>query len=175
MQKQVNISYNISALKPVIDEKTFNLHYNGIYKQHVLMYNNAEGSIAYHKAGAHLHNLYFENLREYRPSNLPIGRVSQIIQQRYGNYNNFIKTGLDQISRLEGSGWIFMNSSGYINIIPNNRIVKDIALIIDFFEHAYLAKYGNDREQYFKDHLSIINWDVVNHRILENRKKDEKF
>ena len=69
---------------------------------------------------------------------------------RYGSFENFVKTTEDQISRLQGSGWIFMNSAGYINIIPNNRIVKDIAMIIDFWEHAYIHKFGSDRVALFQ-------------------------
>ena len=173
MHKLVDINFDISRLSNVIDEKTFHQHYHGIYKEHVESFNNQEGDIPFHKAGAFLHELYFENIREYRDNNLPIGKADQVIHMRYGSFENFIKTAEDQLSRLQGSGWIFMNSAGYINIIPNNRIVKDICLIIDFWEHAYLKQFGTDRVAYFRNHISIIDWNVVNHRMSLKKKTSE--
>ena len=69
---------------------------------------------------------------------------------------------------------IFMNHSGYVNIIPNNRIVDNIAMIIDCWEHAYMFSFGSDIESYITQHLSIINWEVVNKRInkINSLKKD---
>ncbi|MCG7944789.1 MAG: hypothetical protein N0C84_00425 [Candidatus Thiodiazotropha taylori] len=173
--KLVDINYDISGLKSVIDPQSFEMHYNKVYKNHISCYNESSNDIPFHKAGAYLHELYFENIRGARQDNYPTGKVAQIIIMRYGSFENFVKTCEEQITRLQGSGWIFMNSAGYINIIPNNRIVKDIALIIDFWEHAYLTKFGTDRISYFRNHLSIINWNVVNQRIIESKKKDDKL
>ena len=75
----------------------------------------------------------------------------------------------DQAARLQGSGWIFMNHAGYVNIIPNNRLVENVAMIIDLWEHAYYPTHGNDRTKYLKAHMGIINWDVVNARLLKGK------
>lgn len=173
--KQVAVTYDISKLKPVINEIGFNQHYNVIYKEFVDNFNSGEGDIPFNKAGAFLHELYFENIREVRNNNLPLGRVDHIISLRYGSFENFIKTLDEAVKRLQGSGWVFMNNAGYINIIPNNRIVDNIALIIDCWEHAYVHAHGADRSSYIRQHLSIINWDVVNRRIQEiaDKKKEE--
>lgn len=173
MVNQTPIHFDVSKLKPVINETGFNLHYNGIYKEFVDNVNKSSGDIPYNRAGEFLHKLYFENIREFRQNNEPTGKIQHIIQLRYGSYENFQKTIEDQGSRIQGNGWLFMNSAGYINIIPNNRIVDNIALIIDVWEHAYSFTYGIDKNKYLKDCLSIIDWDVVNKRILES-KKDEK-
>ena len=169
---QVPVSYDISKLKPVVTETAFNLHFNDIYKNHVDCFNASLGDIPFHKAGAHLHSLYFENIREYRHNNEPVGKSAQVIEMRYGTYNNFVQSIYDQVYRLQGNGWIFMNTAGYVNIIPNNRIVDNVAMIIDFWEHAHLFNYGSDRNKYLKDHLHIINWDVVNQRILSPKKEE---
>ena len=171
----VPVSYNISKLKPAVSEKSFDLHYNQIYFDHVNNFNRGKGDIAFNKAGAYLHSIYFENLREYRKDNIASGRVAQIIEMRYGNYDNFVKTLLDQVNRVQGNGWVFMNSAGYVNIIPNNRIVENVAMIIDLWEHSYIMDFGVEREKYVKQQLKLINWEVVNQRIVEiNNKKKTK-
>ena len=174
MLEQTLISFDISKLKPVVNEIAFDLHYNRIYKQYVDDFNLANGDIAFNKAGAFLHSLYFDNIREYRSNNLPSGRALNIIDQRYGSYERFVSTLVDKASQLQGNGWIFMNHSGYVNIIPNNRIVDNVAMIIDCWEHAYILNYPNDISNYIRQTLSIINWDKVNQRIdkINTQKKD---
>jgi Fe-Mn family superoxide dismutase len=169
------IRFDVSKLKPVISEKAFNLHYNMIYFDHVNDFNRKQGDIPFNRAGAYLHDLFFDNLREYRPKNPPLGKVAQIIEMRYGTYENFVTTLSEQAERIQGNGWLFMNNAGYINIIPNNRIVDNIAMIIDVWEHAYLLDYGNNKTQYVVDALHLIDWEKVNERIFEiNAKKKEK-
>lgn len=174
MLEQQPFYYDISKLKPVINEQSFDLHYNHIYRNHVDNFNKGEGDFAFDKAGSFLHSLYFENIRDYRVNNIPIGNVSNIIELRYGSYERFVSTLISKANQLQGNGWVFMNNSGYINLIPNNRIVDNIALIIDCWEHAYILNWGNNIDSYIQSSLSIINWDVVNQRIdkINNRKKD---
>ena len=170
--KPIKVSYDIMGLKPVISISGFDLHYYQIYKKHVDEFNEGVGDSAFNKAGAYLHELYFENIRAARPDNKPIGKAEYIINLRYGSFERFTAALLEQANRLQGNGWIFMNNAGYVNIIPNNRIVENVALIIDLWEHSFLPTYGNDRNKYVEEHLSIINWDIVNKRMLETKKED---
>jgi len=166
--EQTIFPYNISDLKPVINEIGFDQHYNHVYKKYVDDFNLSKGDIPFNKAGAHLHSIYFDNIREYRKENAPTGKIEFIINNRYGSYNNFIITVLEQADRLQGNGWLWMNHAGYVNIIPNNRIVKDIILLIDLWEHAYAFTHGINKEQYLKTHMGIINWDTVNNRLVQD-------
>lgn len=171
--QMANITYDVSKVK-VIPSTDFQEHLK-IYQKHVENYNSGKGDIPFEKAGAHLHKLFFENIRESRLDNTPMGKVADILETRYGNSDNFYKCYMDTVDRLQGSGWVFMNTAGYLNIIPNNRIVDNIAFIIDFWEHAYYPRYSSMKKIYAKEALSIINWDVVNKRILQaNEKKKEK-
>lgn len=174
MNKQVPVHFDISKLKPVISEVGFDLHYNGVYNNYIKNVNEGTGDIPYNRAGEFLHRLYFENIREYRTPNLPSGRVEYIINLRYGSFDNFVKTMQDQVERIQGNGWLFMNSAGYLNIIPNNRIVDNIVMIIDCWEHAYAFTHNIDRASYIKYHLGIIDWEVVNTRIEESKKKKDQ-
>jgi Fe-Mn family superoxide dismutase len=172
--KLPNINLNLADLNPVISEKSFQKHLQ-ICKTYVENFNDSKGDIPFNKAGAHLHKLYFENIREFRPDNVPtFGKVSNVIELRYGTWDNFVQTYIDTVEKLQGSGWVFMNTSGYLNIIPNNRIVDNIAFVIDFWEHAYYPDYGLNRIQYAKDSLNLINWNVVSQRILDSKNKKQE-
>ena len=164
--KQTSVLFDISKIKPLVSIDAFDMHYNGVYKKHIDDYNAGLGDYAFNKAGAFLHSLYFENIREWRQDNLPTGKVLQVIEMRYGSYNNFLTMLQEQVDRLQGNGWVFMNTSGYVNIIPNNRIVDNIGFVIDMWEHAYIPTHGLDRNKYLKLSLQCINWEVVNNRIL---------
>ena len=163
---QIVFPYNIQELNPCINETGFDLHFNGVYKQHIENFNNSVGDIPFNKAGAFLHSTYFDNIREFRQSNIPTGKVLQVIENRYGNFDKFVITVIDQATRLQGNGWLFMNHAGYVNIIPNNRIVSDIILLIDLWEHAYIPTHGINKVEYIKTHMNIINWDTVNNRLV---------
>lgn len=171
--KLTPITFDISKLKPVTNEVGFDLNYNHVYKGYVDEFNEGIGDHAFNKAGAHLHELYFENVREFRPSNRPVAKAEAIIDMRYGGWENFVDTLMEQVGRLQGNGWVFMNTSGYVNIIPNNRIVDNVAMIIDLWEHAFLPSQGIDRNKYVRNHLNIINWDVVNQRIVTPKKENQ--
>ena len=174
MLEQQPFYHDISKLRPVINEQAFDLHYNHIYTKHVDSFNRGNGDIAFNKAGAFLHGLYFENIRDVRSNNIPNGKALSVMELRYGSYERFVSTLKDKANQLQGNGWVFMNHSGYINLIPNNRIVDNIAMIIDCWEHAYMVNFGNNIEEYIKASMSIINWDIVNQRIdkINSLKKD---
>jgi len=165
MLEQTKFTYDISKLKPVIHEQAFDLHFNHIYKNHIENYNQGVGDFAFDKAGAYLHKLYFDNIRDFRINNEPYGKALQVMELRYGSFNRFLQTLIDKTKSIQGNGWVFMNTSGYVNLIPNNRIVDNIALIIDCWEHAYMFNFGNDVETYINRTLSIINWEEVSRRI----------
>jgi Fe-Mn family superoxide dismutase len=66
---------------------------------------------------------------------------------------------------IQGSGWIYMSRSGEIKIIKNHQIKKDIALLIDWWEHAWALDYQSDKKSYLENIWRIINWDIVNTRL----------
>jgi len=78
MAKQVPFINDIATLKPAINEIGFDMHYNGVYNNYIEAVNNNEGDIPFNRAGEYLHRLYFENIRDYRPNNQPIGKSAQV-------------------------------------------------------------------------------------------------
>ena len=66
---------------------------------------------------------------------------------------------------IQGSGWIYMDTSGTIKTIKDHKVVKNIALLVDWWEHAWALDYQADKAKYLTNTWKIINWDVVNDRI----------
>lgn len=169
--KPANITYDPSGFQ-IISVKSFQNHLN-IHKEHIDNFNEGKGDIPFEKAGAYLHKLFFENIAPAKRGETIYGKVAEILSLRYGTMDNFMKTYMDTVAKLQGSGWVFMNTSGYLNIIPNNRIVDKIGFVIDFWEHAYYPEFGPDREAYAREIIHHINWDVVNQRILASKEKSK--
>ena len=66
---------------------------------------------------------------------------------------------------IQGSGWIYLSTSGEIKVIHNHAVRTDIALLIDAWEHAWSLQYQWDKEKYLDNIWKIINWDVCNERL----------
>ena len=66
---------------------------------------------------------------------------------------------------IQGSGWVYMSRSGDIKTIINHQVKKDVAMIVDWWEHAWALDYESDKAGYLTNMWKIINWDVVNSRL----------
>lgn len=171
--ERIKVSYDITKLAPVINQKGFHEHYNGNYKAYVDHFNSGEGDLAFNRAGAFLHDIYFRNIRERRENNAPIGKAEHVINMRYGSFDGFKRTVFNKAKELQGSGWIYMNQAGYVNLIPNHRIVEGVCLLIDMWEHAYVYTHGHNKDEYIDEMWKIVNWDDVNQRLLTPIKKQD--
>ena len=67
---------------------------------------------------------------------------------------------------IEGSGWVYMDKKGNIKTIANHKMVDEIALLVDWWEHAWALDYQHDKEQYLDKIWSRICWNTVNHRLM---------
>ena len=66
---------------------------------------------------------------------------------------------------IQGSGWVYLAKNGTIKTIKNHKIVKDVLLPIDMWEHSWALDYQWDKEEYLKKIWQLIDWDVINHRL----------
>ena len=67
--------------------------------------------------------------------------------------------------KIQGSGWVYMSRTGDIKTITNHQVKRDIALLIDWWEHAWALDYQSDKAKYLNNIWRIINWEVVNQRL----------
>lgn len=153
------------ALAPVLSQDTVNYHYNGLAAKYVERYNKGEGDKKFNRGGAVLHNYYFGQFKE--PSNSkPTGKCKEIIEKKYKTFEAF-KEAVEKLAMsVQGSGWIYMDSKGALDIIHNHQYNdQDIVLLIDWWEHAWALDYQADKAKYLKNIWRIIDWEVCNGRI----------
>lgn len=162
---QADLPYKRTDLDPVKSKETLDYHYGTLYRGYVDRYNAGEGDADFNEAGAFLHNIYFTQLQPPSPGNKPHGASLELINRKFNNYNKFQKAIEKEAMSIQGSGWVYMSRSGEIKTIKNHQIKKDIALLIDWWEHAYVLDYQADKAKYLKNTWRMINWETINRNI----------
>ena len=159
------LPYAKNALAPVMSKKTLDYHYSGLAKAYVDKFNSGEGDAKFNEAGAFLHNIFFPQLQASTSGNNPTGASLDLINNKYGSFDKFKEEFTNTAMGIQGSGWIYMTKSGTIKIIKNHAIKTDIAMLVDWWEHAWVLDYGKDKGKYCANFWRIINWDVVNEKL----------
>lgn len=167
--ERAKLPYSLSGLAPVLSKSSIDLHYGKLYKGYVDRYNKKEGDSVFNEAGAFLHRIYFTQFRSPRNGNSPQGASLALINRHFGNFLDFKKSIKEQAMALKGSNWIYLNRSGQIKVIKNHQKRNDIALLIDWWEHAWAQDYGTNKEKYLDNIWRIIDWEVVNRRIYSGK------
>jgi Fe-Mn family superoxide dismutase len=168
--EQAKLPYGKKDLYPAKSEDTINYHYGTLYKGYVDRFNKGEGDPEFNEAGAFLHDLYFTQLQEYNTTNRPDGASLALINRKFKDFDAFKEELETEAMKIQGSGWIYLSRSGEIKTIKNHAIKKDIALLIDWWEHAWALDYQADKAKYLKNFWRIINWEVINRRIYGGAK-----
>lgn len=164
---QDKLKFEKSELDPVISESTVQYHYTGLAAKYFERYNAGEGDADFNYGGAVLHNLYFGNLRPPAAGNKPSGLSLSLIEEKHSSFDKFKEAVEKTAMAIQGSGWVYMDVNGEIKTITNHEY-KDsmkIALLIDWWEHAWALDYQQDKAGYLKNIWRIIDWEVVNIRL----------
>ncbi len=163
------LPYNRGQLAPVMSQATIDYHYGELAKGYVERYNKGEGDPVFNEAGAFLHNIFFPQLMPPKNGNSPRGASLALINRRYGDFKKFKEQMKEEAMKIQGSGWIYMSRNGDIKTIKNHQIKRDIALLIDWWEHAWAKDYAANKSKYFDNIWRCINWDKVNIRIYAGK------
>lgn len=187
--------YGYSSLEPYIDTHTMGLHYNKHYRNYLnnlnnlLIKNNYNFSYPIEQLYLHLnefdkndiedilfnlggvlnHELYFRNIAPKKDKNKNLPLVS-VIEQKYGNYENFKKEFKDSAKKLKGSGYtsLVLNQNNEIFILNTQNQDSPIfynlipLIILDMWEHAYYINYENDKDRYIDAFFDILNLEEAN-------------
>lgn len=168
--EQAKLPYPRDGLAPVMSTATINYHYNKLYKGYVDRYNAKEGDKTFNEAGAYLHNIFFTQFRRPKSNNLPTGASLGLMNRKHGSFDNLRDAMLKAAMSIQGSGWVYMSRQGEVKTIHNHQIKRDIALLIDWWEHAWALDYAADKQKYFNNIWRIIDWEVINRRIYAGLK-----
>lgn len=159
------LSYDLDDLAPVLSEDTMQYHYNKLHKGYVERFNASEGDPDFNEAGAFLHNVFFPQLMKPRSGNRPQGISSSLIMAHFESFENFKDKFKETAMKIQGSGWVYLSKKGEIKTIVNHEMRNDIALLIDWWEHAWALDYQSDKKKYLDNMWRIINWEVINARL----------
>ena len=163
------LPYGRGGLVPVMSQATLDYHYGELAKGYVDRFNKGEGDPVFNEAGAFLHNVFFPQLMPPKSNNQPKGASLALINRRYGDFKKFKEAVKKEAMKIQGSGWIYMSRNGDIKTIKNHQIKNDIALLIDWWEHAWAKDYGANKSKYLDNIWRCVNWDRVNIRIYAGK------
>jgi len=159
------LPYAMKDLDPVMSEKTLDYHFEHLAKGYARRYNAGEGNADFNRAGSYLHNKFFPQFRKPRTGNRPKGAVGELIETKFKTYEDFQSAVKEAAMKIQGSGWVYLSTNGDIKTITNHAVRTDIALLIDWWEHAWALDYQSDKERYLDMIWRIIDWDVINQRL----------
>jgi Fe-Mn family superoxide dismutase len=158
------LNFTDREVSPVLSKATLDLHYGKLAKGYAKRYNNREGDKDFNFAGVFLHNLLFTQYRAVRDTNNPNGPIKNFIEKNYKTYAEFKNEFEEEAMKIQGSGWIYLANDGKIKTIQNHEVRKDILLLIDWWEHAWILDYSSDKKKYLKEQWKIIDWNVISTR-----------
>jgi len=187
----INLPYSNEDLAPVISAQTISFHHGKHLQTYVNNLNNllkdselkdntleeivskASGAI-FNNAGQILnHNLYFLQFQKSSEDNKPLGKILELINRDFGNFENFKDEFTKKSVGLFGSGWVWLSlkSDGKLEISQEQNAQNPVPrgniplLTIDVWEHAYYLDYQNRRAEYIEKFWTIINWNEINKRL----------
>ena len=97
-------------------------------------------------------------------ANRPKGAVLELIESNFKTYEDFKIAFKEAAMKIQGSGWVYLSTSGTIKTIRNHAVRTDICVLVDWWEHAF-SDYQWDKEKYLDNIWKIINWKVCSERI----------
>ena len=159
------LPYGEKDLMPVMSADTINYHYENLAKGYARRYNAGEGNDNFNRAGSFLHNKFFPQLRPPKGANRPRGAVAELIDEKFGTYEDFKIAFKEAAMKIQGSGWVYLSTAGDIKTIPNHQVRTDICVLVDWWEHAWALDYQSDKEKYLDNIWKIIDWEVCNERL----------
>ena len=127
-----------------------------------------------HAGGHYNHAFYWWILTNPTCSTLPEGNLATAIQNRWGSVDKFNDVFIDVANSVFGSGyaWLCVDSTGSLAVTTTenqeNPLMTGLAPIdcipilgIDIWEHSYYLKYLWDKETFFENWVSLIDWKMV--------------
>jgi len=195
-----DLPYDYAALEPVISAETMEIHHSKHHNTYVTNLNASlekldaavssgdvsgiialQGALKFNGGGHVNHTLFWENLAAPQAYKEPTdGALGDMIKCCFGDYDKMKAELSAQTIAVQGSGWGWLGynpKTGGIegatcaNQDPLQATTGLVPLAgIDVWEHAYYVDYRNVRPNYVNAIWDIVNWDVVEARLLVAQK-----
>ncbi len=184
------LPYEKTALAPYISKETIDFHYGKHHQAYVNKLNaliegtdlenktleeiivSSEGGIFNNAAQVWNHTFYWESLSP-QGGGLPEGKIAELINRDFGNFEAFKEAFSKAAATLFGSGWawLVLNQDGKLEITQEsnagNPLKKEQKAILccDVWEHAYYLDKQNKRPDYIEDFWKLVDWKAVEERL----------
>lgn len=192
------LGFDYDALEPSIDAKTMEIHHGKHHQAYVDKLNTAlekypewlnkdvddvlknikdlpedVRQAVINNAGGHAnHSMFWKTITPGGASE-PAVKTAEIINSKFGSFEEFKKLFSDTATTRFGSGWAWLVKSGdqygiYSTANQDSPIMEGKLPILglDVWEHAYYLKYQNRRPDYIEAFWNIVNWDEVEKRVV---------
>jgi len=197
--KLPDLAYDYNALEPHISAETMEIHHSKHHNTYVTNLNATvekinsamiagdvsatialQGALKFNGGGHINHTLFWENLTPNSSGPMGGSVLEAAIDERFGGMDG-LKAELSASSiGIQGSGWGWLGynpKTGQVEIatcanqdpLEATTGLKPL-LGIDVWEHAYYVDYRNLRPKYVEAIWDVINWDVVEARLVAAKK-----
>lgn len=136
-------------------------------------YNELSRRFGWEFNGMRLHELYFGNMTKEGNELSADTKLAQLMQNSFGSISTAMEDFVNK-GKVRGIGWVVMYYDAAANSVYNVWINEhDLGhltgatpvLIMDVFEHAYIADYGTDRAAYIDAFMGAIDWEAAASRL----------
>ena len=185
-----DLPYDLDALAPNISRETLEFHYGKHHQTYVTTLNKliegtefadkdledivrtSSGPMFNNAGQIWNHNLYWQCMTP-NGSGTPGGKLGELIQRDFGDYERFVEQFTEACVKRFGSGWgwLVQTPEGKLEITStanaeNPLIGNSHALLgCDVWEHAYYIDYRNARPKYVEAFLEVVDWEFVASRL----------
>jgi len=122
------------------------------------------------------HTFYWNSMKP-KGGGEPNGKVKDLIEKNFGNFDSF-KTKFNTVAAGHfGSGWTWLiqRRNGTLEIVDTHDAgcpltESDVKAILtcDVWEHAYYIDHRNARANYLNNWWNVVNWDFANKNLLKD-------
>ena len=192
--KPVDYSYLLGHVQG-IDDKLMKIHFklyeelvgatNGALQylhecslhgvKNMIEYSAIQKELGFFYNGMRLHEFYFGMMCGENMNKMDSNLINDI-NRYFGSFKlwkeNFIKTahipgiGFVVLCRDKSNGMLINN---WINNFEIGELIgTDILLVMDLWEHAYIAEFNLDVTKYAETYLKNVNWSVVSQMYIDS-------
>lgn len=125
--------------------------------------------------GMRMHEYYFENItKEAKQLNKNSNFFKKLVED-FGSFENWEKE-FKAMGIMRGIGWVILfydlKAKRLLNVWINEHDAGHLSgavplIVMDVFEHAYIADYRLKRADYIEAFFRVISWTVVSERFNE--------
>ena len=184
------LPYAYDALEPHIDEQTMRLHHDKHHQGYVDGLNKTvadmpgaageaaklgglDRNLSFNYGGHALHSIFWATMGPGEDGTMggePAGPLAEALRRDFGGYDGFVNLWTAVAGTVKGSGWTMLvfdpvSAKLHVTGVADHDLYflpgTFPLLPLDVWEHAYYLKYQNQRTEYVKAYLNVVDWNAV--------------